>query len=255
MTWLRIEDSMLDHPKWRKAIRCGGSWPLLAWVRLLSWCSRNLTDGLIPADLISDVVDIERARDRRKALDGLLCGGLLALDGSGNGRLVDYLQRNPSREMVLKERERRANSQKNRRSMLPVTGHEAVREPPACSVPSPSHPLPIPSHPKTPTGSLGAAPVPVAKPKKAKPRTSVPETLEPNEATLVCESETGASVREQWAQFRDYHAQRATLSADWQASMRTWLRNSRTFAPRRPTGPAEFVSKLVAKPKKMGVDW
>lgn len=84
------------------------------------------------------------------------------------------------------------------------------------------------------------APVPVAKPKKAKPRTSVPEYLDPNAATLACEQESGASIQEQWPQFHDYHLREATLSADWQASLRTWLRNAKTFSRGRH-GPANAI--------------
>lgn len=145
MPWLRLEDTMLDHPKWRKALRRGGSGSVAAWIRLLSWCSRNLTDGLIPAELIEEVVDIDRARERTRALDGLVYGELLVIDGSGNGRLVDYLQRNPSREMVLNERERRADVQRKRRLGYPVTGHAGSSETPACPPPGPARPGPIPA--------------------------------------------------------------------------------------------------------------
>lgn len=151
MTWLRLEDNMLDHPKWRRAIREGGDGVLAVWYRLTSWCSRNLTDGVIPADMLETLTEVGRTRDRRRALDGLVAGQLLAIDGSGRGHIVDYLERNPSRAEVLADRARRASSQKNRRSSPSVTGHAVTSEPERNGVPS--HPHPIPSRP-IPEGDL-----------------------------------------------------------------------------------------------------
>jgi hypothetical protein len=150
MTWLRLEDNMLDHPKWRRAVRSGGDGVVAVWFRMVSWCSRNLTDGLIPSDMLEEVADVERARDRRKAIDGLVSGGLLVEDRSPSGsglvvvwRLSGYLERNPSRAQVLAGREQRAQSQRNRRHASPVTGLHETSEPERNEVPSQSHPNPI----------------------------------------------------------------------------------------------------------------
>ena len=122
MSWLRLEDNMLDHPKWRRAIREGGDGALTVWFRLVSWCSRHLTDGAIPADMLQQLTEVGRARDRRKVLDGLVSGGLLVIDGSGSGRIVDYLERNPGRDQVLAARERKSSLQRKRRDRPPDAG-------------------------------------------------------------------------------------------------------------------------------------
>lgn len=144
MSWLRDEDDMLDNEKWRRALRDGGDSALLVWYRLRAWCSRRLTDGVIPADMVSSVAEIGRSKARSRALQALIEHGLCARQAHGELTICGYLERNPSREHVLRERGRRAEAQKNRRVAANVTGHALSSEAVACSVPS----HPIPSHPK-----------------------------------------------------------------------------------------------------------
>lgn len=152
MTWLRLEDNMLDHPKWRRAIRLGGDAVLAVWVRLVSWCSRNLTDGVIPADMVHDVAETRGDRSRRRALDALVESSLVARDEQGRCTIADYLERNPSRAEVLADRAKRAQAQKSRRLGSAVTGHAETSDPERNGVPS----RPVPSHPNPPADQSGA---------------------------------------------------------------------------------------------------
>jgi len=148
MTWLRIEDDMLDHPKWRRALRAGGDTTLIVWWRLYSWCARFLTDGEVPSDMVEEVADIGFSKVRARALQALVDASLLTRRDDGGVSLNDYLQRNPSKATVLADRERRAQSEKNRRGASSVAGHGQSGVPKRVSVPS--HPIPFPSHPKDP---------------------------------------------------------------------------------------------------------
>jgi hypothetical protein len=47
---------MLDHEKWRLAMRTGGDGVLPMWWRFASWCSRRLTAGRAPAEQAGMVV-------------------------------------------------------------------------------------------------------------------------------------------------------------------------------------------------------
>jgi len=142
MSWSRDDDDMLDHEKWRRAIREGGADALLIWFRLRAWCSRRLTDGEIPADMVTEVGEVI-GKTRLRALRALVDAALLARRDDGGFTIVDYLQRNPSRAQVLQERDRRAEAQRKRRSSRDVTGHAVTSEPPRNEVPS----RPVPSRP------------------------------------------------------------------------------------------------------------
>lgn len=147
MGWVRLDDDMLDHPKWRRALRDGGEHTIGIWLRLTSWCSRRLTDGEVPADMVDEVAELGRTRSdvRRRALEALVNAGLLAWAEPGEctldvrrGRvecrpraratsdllvICAYLQRNPSRASVEADRERRAQHMKRRRLSGDVTSH------------------------------------------------------------------------------------------------------------------------------------
>lgn len=68
--------------------------------------------------------------------------------------------------------------------------------------------------------------------KKAKPRSSLPDGFEPNEAGQL--SAQGLAVAAELAAFRNHHLAKGSLMADWQAAWRTWCGNARKFA--KPTG-------------------
>lgn len=192
MTWLRLEDNMLDHPKWRRAIRLGGDSVLAVWVRLVSWCSRNLTDGVIPADMVHDVAETRGDRSRRRALDALVESSLLARDEQGRCTINDYLERNPSRAEVLADRAKRAQAQKSRRLGPAVTGHAETSDPERNGVPS----RPVPSHPIPPSDQSSCQEVAVKQ---------IPEDWEPS-AELIASAELAgcppAVFREKLADLR-----------------------------------------------------
>lgn len=142
MSWCRDDDDMLDNEKWRRALRDGGDSALLVWVRLRNWCSRRLTDGIVPADMVNEVAEIGRSKARMRALQALIEHGLCARDAHGTLTVCGYLDRNPSRAHVLAERERRSEAQRNRRHGKNVTGHAPSSEAEACSVPARPGPAP-----------------------------------------------------------------------------------------------------------------
>lgn len=173
MGWVRNDDDMLDHEKWRRAIRDGGDGVLLVWMRLTSWCSRRLTDGEVPADMVDDVAEIGRSKSRAKALQALVDAQLLAWAAPGECTLsvrqghgectprarqahdalvvVGYLARNPCKASVSAERERRAEGQRNQRLRSNVPGSRgSFTSPPLHSRdvvparPGPARPVPTP---------------------------------------------------------------------------------------------------------------
>lgn len=171
MSWLRLDDDMLDHPKWVRAIRDGGSSALHLWLALCSWCSRHLTDGVIPADIVPTLTTQWRSRDRTRALQALETAGLIAKHEPDASlaeanqepessltrataapygiHIVDYLERNPSRAETIERRGRKADSQKNHAVRKKLTGQHPVvvvdDRPAPDPLPIPSRPDPVPT--------------------------------------------------------------------------------------------------------------
>jgi pyruvate/2-oxoglutarate dehydrogenase complex dihydrolipoamide acyltransferase (E2) component len=98
----------------------------------------------------------------------------------------------------------------------------------------------------SPEGSApaAAAPTPAApaapKPKRRAKSTKVPlpEDLAPNASCLTLARERGVDLAEEMPQFIDHHTKNDSRFADWQAAIRTWVRNSKRFggAIKGPSG-------------------
>jgi hypothetical protein len=48
MTWFKVDDQFADHPKWVGASDAA----VAAWFKGLAYCSRYMTDGLIPGPVV-----------------------------------------------------------------------------------------------------------------------------------------------------------------------------------------------------------
>lgn len=100
MTFQQIDDHMVEHPK-IAPLAPATKW---AMIELWSYCSRNLTDGLVP-----------RVQARRiataKQLAELVYAELFH-EVAGGWVAHDWLDHNPSREVILEKR--RANAERQR---------------------------------------------------------------------------------------------------------------------------------------------
>lgn len=253
MSWLRNDDDMLDHAHWRRAFRLGGDGVLATWERLRSWCARRLTDGIVPADMVDEIAQLDGSKSRARALQALVDAQLLAWcdpaedsldlrrgDAEPSPRprrthdevvIVGYLKRNPSRAKVTEERDRRAQAERLRRGTRRVTGHDSAHVPDRDLVPSQSrpNPNPVPSQ-DPPVAPHGGDLSPEPKAKRAKSRTKLPEDFAPIEADRSLARELGVSLEVEFPKFCDHHRGKGTLGADWRATLRYWLRNSKRFS-------------------------
>lgn len=64
-------------------------------------------------------------------------------------------------------------------------------------------------------------------PKRA---TQLPDDFSPDDTAKNIAAELGVSISAELPKFRDYHAARGKPMKDWQAALRTWLRNAKAFA-------------------------
>lgn len=110
MPWVRFEDRFPAHPKVArlsdKAFRIH--------VAAICWCSANLTDGHITADLLP--LAIGRQRVPKAAVAELVTAGLWEPDGANGYRVHDFTDYQPSRERVLAQRRADADRQARQRA-------------------------------------------------------------------------------------------------------------------------------------------
>lgn len=93
MSWVRIHDAALTHPKMTGLVSL--SHPFTLWVWGLSYCQTHLTDGLIPRRAVPATC--------KRAIAGLIERGLWEAHDVGF-KVHDYLDWNDSRESVLTKR-------------------------------------------------------------------------------------------------------------------------------------------------------
>lgn len=136
VSWVKLDDHMADHPK---VARLGDFAPLAIalQVRALCYCARYLTDGVIPHQIVPQLLQgfsawgietggvpgmyaVGQDADDFDWPSIMLKSGLW--DRKGRDFVVhDYLEYNPSRQEVLKERERNAQRQQQFRRRNAVT--------------------------------------------------------------------------------------------------------------------------------------
>lgn len=119
MSWIKLDDGFLDHPKF---LRAG---PLAGYLHIaaLAWCNRNLTDGVIPrvqparlvawhtandclnVDVVGRVADYEEAVSWGVLVSRLLETGLWVERPDGDYEVHDYLEWQTSAEDIRAKRD------------------------------------------------------------------------------------------------------------------------------------------------------
>lgn len=136
MAWVKLSDDWYDDPK----IVAAGDLAALLWVKAVSWSARNLTDGLIPAELLPRLISSPETPSIASRLVDL---GLFVEDISGGFRIANYLDYQPSRASVLAKRE--ADAERKRQSR----GRPSAVRPDSGDGPNPPGPGPVPDEPSS----------------------------------------------------------------------------------------------------------
>lgn len=97
MTWVRLDDEFPENPK----IAALTPEAFRAHVLALCYCSRNLTDGYMPAQVA------QMFAGSKRQVTELAKANLWEPDGNGGFNVHDYLEYNPTRRYVLEQREKR----------------------------------------------------------------------------------------------------------------------------------------------------
>lgn len=113
MPYATFDDNFADHPK----VAGLSDAAFRLHVAGILYCSRQMSDGLIPAAEVPRLV----RRPRRPAIDELLDRGLWVSILDGAYAIHDYLDWNDSREKILK---RRAAAAERKRRHLAQRGDQ-----------------------------------------------------------------------------------------------------------------------------------
>lgn len=70
---------------------------------------------------------------------------------------------------------------------------------------------------------------------RRRPAVSLPEDLAPNDTARYLAQQLGVNLLEEFAAFVDHHRAKGSTFSDWQAAIRTWIRNAHKFAPKSST--------------------
>lgn len=155
--WAKLDDALMDHPKFLRV----GPLGLALWVSGLLYCARNLTDGFIPENKVSSLVqwsymdpdrgpavvtlgvtcDIPVGMVESAIVADTLVSARLWQRAVGGYRMHDYLDYQPSRESVMAKRA--ADAERKVKSRSKVT--PGIRRDSAV-IPSPPGPGPITEH-------------------------------------------------------------------------------------------------------------
>jgi hypothetical protein len=106
VTWLRIDDTALDHPKIAVLSDAAHRALFNSWI----YCAKHETDGRFPAAMADAFT-----RQRAKARDELVTGKLWHENGSGYV-VHDFNERNPTHESLERDRARAAERKRRSRN-------------------------------------------------------------------------------------------------------------------------------------------
>jgi hypothetical protein len=228
MTWFKVDDKFPTHrkvlsiPRGPRRLSAIGAWTLAG-----AWVSGSSHDGQVPIYVLDDL-----GITAKVAADLVSAGLWEVADG---GYLVhDYLDFNPSKDQVDRdraaaaERQRKGREKQKSRRDSDVTHTEVTRAVthPVTVVPTRPDPTPKDTTPAVSARKRAtAAPdlFPITEQMSAWGRVNCPLVMDPEAQTR---------------QFLDHHRAKGTTFKDWTAAWRTWMTNAQRFASRDGVRPA-----------------
>lgn len=120
-----------------------------------------------------------------------------------------------------------------------------------CQIGTPAETAPLPKTTPTPA-KLAPKTSRTIKPKKDSARaTRIPEGFAPSMSGKTKSTVDGwppGRLDDELEHFRDHHIAKGTTSFDWQASWRTWVKNSKKWEPRNVRQPSSFQPAAFRDP-------
>jgi hypothetical protein len=274
MTFAKIDDNFMGHTKTKRARREGGSAAIDLWLAMRLYCGRELTDGFVPGDMLSEIDGPSKQSEVERAIVGLVKSGLVE-EVEGGYRMHDYLDWADSRSTVLTRRQEDAARKRRGKpsgSRTESAGTPRGIRPESNRTPNDSHARPrerprseTETETETETDGPPTPTVSGAEPEQRRPRDrfgetfrdGAPDQLEPTAAHLELAKQAGLDVREAWAACRDYYRGKGELSADWDSMFASWLRRDVQRARRvgKPLGPVDDRAERLAEDARRDAEY
>ena len=154
MTWFKLDDTWLTHPK----VQAAGLRARALWIAGGLHCAQHLTDGRIDHHLVPILAALAGVSNGTKEARQLVSVGLW-IDGGDHYTMTDYLDYQPSRERVISDRAKAAERQKRARSGTRESRRDITRDSrPSHAV---SHAYPDPTRPDPSSDTYVLPPPPV----------------------------------------------------------------------------------------------
>lgn len=242
MTWYRVESTMPQHRKYaplsdaafRLAVTAG------------CWCASNMTDGVIPRNVVKTLTCAPKGKALDRAISELVSSEIWKSAGENAWLVHDFLSYNMSKaqweeKVAAAKAGGNAKAAKGKKDATPSPVPHGTPDGKADGMPEPcqnsaeSLPQPLPDSdpiintPKSPKKNR----------KQRMELTGPPDELVPVKATLDKAIQMGCDWQAEWERCRDHHLKKGNMMADWNAALRTWLGNTPTFgkAPVKPKPP------------------
>lgn len=227
MAWVRLDDRFPHNPKVLKA----GPLGLAMQVAAICYCNQHLTDGFLPSQAASHLLDFSGLAMRCWD-NGIVGGGVdadwrvvvqdlvearLWVECEGGWRIHDYLEYQPSKSQVLQARSQNANRQAKWRNAVSNTVSNTVSNGPVTPAPS--------KNPSKNKKDIEGA--------RKRARTTIPPDWllsETGRQYALSKSWSAEQTDREAEAFRDRNLKTGTLYADWEAAWRTWVQNAPKFA-------------------------
>jgi hypothetical protein len=222
MVWFKVDDNLAFHPK----VLLAGNAAMGLWVRAGSWCSQQLTDGVVPDSILPSLGTVKQAEALVRA--GLWTRGAASWsfhEWSGDGRQPTRdaveAERAATRERVRKHRERQESSRRDTTVTNGVSNADVtplVTEP----RPDPTRPDPLPK------GSEGHA---------ASRGTRIPTDFSVDDLMrqYARSKAPAVDVARETEKFTNYWTAVAGakgVKKDWVATWRNWMLQAQGYAER-----------------------
>jgi hypothetical protein len=238
--WARLDDAILDNPK----IIAAGPIGLLLHVAAITWCARNLTDGLIPKRRVRTLVCLDGIgtalaappacgpeEDRFWPLDADEIAGELATIGLWHDcgaywKLHDYLVYNPPRTKVLADREHARSKKAKQRVSPPMSPGDTGGDMPGTIAIVPPYPVPVPVPVPQEQKKLAFARKEKSTPLRATAKTPWPDDFVLTDELAAYATRQGLDARYQWGKFRAHALRDDVRHVNWTRAWEYWVRNA-----------------------------
>lgn len=219
MPWFKVDDNLGFHHK----VVAAGNPAMGLWVRAGSVCAQQLTDGFVPDHMAATLGTKAQA-------EKLVQVGLW--DRVENGYTFHgWAERQPSKADVEAERAAasdRMRAYRERKRKAALEGSSQVSDL--------RSPEPTPNEHGT-NGEVRekfgnpdpTRPDPTNKDLARKRARQLPRDFQPSDKHVALAAELGVDLASEWPQFIDHHRSKGSTMKDWDAALRTWLRNAKRF--------------------------